>query len=118
MSGDKTRITMAVLKRDMEHLKDLLKLGFTDVKDDFKGVHQRQDIANGRLGKNEKKVTHIDSEVDNIKNNFATKEDLVKSEKNQVIKENHGWIGVIKFTIGIAATILGALIIDWIRNNF
>lgn len=42
---------------------DILKSGLIDlttlVKDGFKGVHERQDTANGRTTKNEEKITDL-----------------------------------------------------------
>ena len=76
MEEKDSEIVVAEIKKDIEYIKISLDEG-------FKGIHKRQDIANGTLIKHEKQLIKFGIMI----NNKADKKDLNDYEKETLKKE-------------------------------
>lgn len=94
-----TKTTVSTLKQDIDYIKKA-------VDDGFKGIHSRQDIANGTLLKHSNRIIELNSEVKDIHAHYLTKEDMARHNLDRASERLQDAKKTVWYVLGIIASMI------------
>jgi len=108
-------VDIAVMEERLDNLKNIIEKGFA-------GVHQRQDIANGKLMRHDSEITVIKEKIKTTvtkeqlsANNLGIEKVLTSDRINNNKDKISEYAGVLKFIFGMIATFVVALALHYFK---
>lgn len=110
-NGNDEQVQLAEIRKDIQHL-------FEKVSEGFSGVHQRQDVTNGKVSKNSDHIAEIQNHVQSLRENTVSKDqyqqDWKDSAKKKIAAAGDWKIYAIKTFVGLCV----ALFLFWVGIQF
>ena len=104
---EEIKIDIAELRKDIHYLTESVRKGFA-------GVHERQDLTNGKVLRNAENISIMTNKIENCLTKDEYKKDVQKALQNRIKNFSHWRSYAFQTVIGL----LVAVFLIWIGSTF